>query len=214
MKKIILFGDSFGYYEGFPDSVGISWVEYLQNFYNIENHSRIACSLYGQKKIFDKINLANYDKTIFIIPHRIRRFQELNFENRYETDWTLNRAIYLKNTYKENLEYIDVIIKFFTMMYNESDDHVHQLMIDDIIRRCPDVLLLNFDDLIKISDMEFKFFNSKENMYNDKRKCHLCEENNIILGKKIKTAMETNTQVILNLSDFVNPTKNFKFYFN
>jgi hypothetical protein len=76
---------------------------------------------------------------------------------------------------------------------------------------------LDYPALINIVQKEQKYFGLKdvipaEKNFYDARKCHLCEENNLILGQKIETFLE-GAPVKLCLDDFVNPTRNIDYYF-
>ena len=48
--------------------------------------------------------------------------------------------------------------------------------------------------------------------HQDARKCHMCEENNLIFGKLVNDSLDNKT-VNINVDDYVFPTKQFSYYF-
>jgi hypothetical protein len=100
-------------------------------------------------------------------------------------------------------------------------------MLDDIKYKFPKIILisgfpssvpwLRTGSMVSIAQKEQKFFNLGDGMPNDPnfydaRKCHMCEENNEIFGKKVIEFLD-GAPVKLNIDNFVNPTKDINHYF-
>ena len=226
MKKIAIFGDSFGDdHVNWKDQnrwldVGPSWVDYLRNYYQIDNFSLGGSCLYYSKKIFDNTNLDQYDHVIFIVTQSIRRYQVVPglSNNDSLSNWNYASSLHrLLLCTPSQIKYIKTINNFFLYMHNESDDYFHMLMKKDIVARRNDVLLLDYEELIQIDrDIETNHWincgYSIEN-YSDARKCHISEENNLIFGKQLFSCLQTNSNWKLVLNEFTLPTKSFEHYF-
>jgi len=223
MKKIAIFGDSWAddkinWTDHWLD-VGPSWVDYLRNFYQINNFSLGGSCLYYSKKIFDNTNFDQYDHVIFAVTQSQRRYQALpNYSNNsHLLNWNYASSLHRLGSMPDQKTYIETINNFFLYMHNESDDYFHMLMKKDIVARRNDVLLLDYEELIQIDrDIETNHWincgYSIEN-YSDARKCHMSEENNLIFGKQLFSCLQTNSNWKLVLSEFTLPTKEFTHYF-
>jgi hypothetical protein len=94
-------------------------------------------------------------------------------------------------------------------------------MVEDIKQKCPSVLFLDYDLLNRASNNECKqLTNGKMEVdeilrqgNSDARKCHLCEENNLILGKQIQHCLEHNLELTIDIEKFVTPTRDSEHYF-
>lgn len=241
MIKLGIFGDSFGddYNLWTPDrwhDVGPSWIDYLRStgLYEIENFCSGGTNTYFSKKLFDE-HYKKYDQIIFIATfpqgrldlHSLYPKEKLNLQFfninciiRAES----NMEIY--NTLERKI--IKAVKNYYLYLHNpEYDNTLHNLWLEDIKIKFPSVVMipafepsipnLESDALINIVQKEQKYFDltdmipANSNFY-DARKCHLCEENNLILGKKILEFLN-GSPVKLNVNDFVNPSKNKDYYF-
>lgn len=231
--KIAIFGDSFGDdYNLWPNpyiEVGPSWADYLRN-QNIEvdNYAGGGTSLFSAyQKFISKCH--EYDKIIFMVTHPSRitvpmdngttdwfNFSQAEQELKHCVDY--NRSVKLK-----------AIRNYFIHVKNdEYDNLVHKLMIKDISEKHNSVLMIpcfktsgidNKTPLIDVSRFEAAFWKlnveaplpMEDNMY-DARKCHMCEENNLMLGQEIYNWVK-NGNYNLNPEKFKTPTREFKHYF-
>jgi hypothetical protein len=218
--KIAIFGDSFGDdHINWIDQnrwldVGPSWIDYLRQFHDIDNYSTGGSSLYFSKIKFDKAVLSKYDKIIFIVTSPYRR-------TNYDSNWNLIKLeIELANT-ETSIEFREKLLAlraYFIHVWNESDQYLHDLMVKDIINMFPAVLFLDFDKLNLVSDKECQKFRIPrttlmQNGYLDARKCHLSEENNLILGKHIQHCLENNLDLNIDIEKFVIPPRELEYYF-
>jgi len=219
--KIAIFGDSFG-----DDQinwnkqnrwldVGPSWVDYLRQFHKIDNFCKGGSSLYYSKIIFDKTDLSKYDKVIFIPTSPYRR-------TNYDSNWNLGRIereLEKKELDIELREKLSALSAYFIHVWNESDQYFHDLMIKDIKNMFPSVLRLRHEQLDQASNNECKKVYGRllidifQAGYLDARKCHMCEENNLILGKQIQHCLEHNLELTIDIEKFVTPSREFDYYF-
>lgn len=219
--KIAIFGDSFGDdHINWIDKntwldVGPSWVDYLRQFHDIDNYSAGGSSLYFTKLRFDSTDLSKYDKVIFIATSPLRRFN-------YDSNWNLGRVENMLSKKDLDLEWQTKLLalqSYFLHVWNESDQYFHDLMIKDINTVFPSTLHLSYNQLDKISNDECKkvygriLYDIFQAGYSDARKCHMCEENNLILGKQIQNCLENNLELTVDLEKFVTPPRDFKHYF-
>lgn len=229
--KIAIFGDSYGDdHINWKDKnrwldVGPSWIDYLKQFHEVDNFCLGGSSLYFSKRKIDKTDISVYDRVIFLITSPQRRFQIWPGDNPENgSSWNfLEAETQLKhNRNLEMTKYLTAMDMFFKYIYNESDDHFHQLMLDEIKRRCPAGSMIDVgyrSVLGKVNGSELEYFNvqtyrdlvNKE--YVDARKCHLCEENNLILGKQIQHCLENNLELTIDIEKFVTPSRGFDHYF-
>jgi hypothetical protein len=229
--KIGIFGDSFGDdYNMWPDpysGVGPSWIDYLRNQnIEIDNYSCGGSSLfYGYQKFISTYQ--EYDKIIFLVttPGRIsvpignateEFFNVTSVEKQLKYCFDFERKIKL-----------NAICDYFMYVKNDTfDDLVHKLLIEDILKKHTDMLVIpcfahsgidNQIPLIAIPRFEAEFWKMKEIMpwsdtEYDARKGHMCEENNLMLGQEIYNWIKTGNYN-LSREKFKTPTKEFNHYF-
>jgi hypothetical protein len=230
--KIGIFGDSFGDdYNLWPTpyiDVGPSWVDYLrsQNI-EIDNYcSAGSCLFYSYQNFIS--NYQKYDKIIFLVtsPGRIT----VQMEDKRNEDWFSFSQV--ENELKHCFDVarkikLNAIRDYFIYVKNSTfDDVVHKLLIEDISKKHNDILMLpcfghsgisNQTPLIDLAAFEAKFWNMKELLPNsdteyDARKCHLCDENNLMLGQEMYNWIKTGSYS-LKQENFKTPTKEFSHYF-
>jgi hypothetical protein len=230
--KIGIFGDSFGDdYTMWPTpytDVGPSWVDYLRNQnIEIDNYSRGGSSLFYSYQNFIS-NYQKYDKIIFLVttPGRIT----VQMEDEQNRDWFNFSQVEneLKHCFDvERKIKLNAIRDYFIYVKNSTfDDVVHKLLIEDISKKHNDMLMLpcfewsgiaNQIPLFDIPKFEAKLWNMKDLLPNsdteyDARKCHLCDENNLMLGQEMYHWIKTGSYS-LKQENFKIPTKEFSHYF-
>ena len=220
--KIAIFGDSFGDdHINWIDrndwlDVGPSWIDYLRQFHDIDNFCCGGTSLYYSKILFDKTDLSKYDKVIFIVTSPYRR-------TNYNSNWNLGSLEIMLSKKNLDLEWKTKLLalrSYFLHVWNESDQYFHNLMIKDISNILPSILHLSYKQLDDVSNEECKKLYGGQILhdifqagYSDARKCHMCEENNLILGKQIQHCLENNLELIIDVEKFVTPPREFEHYF-
>jgi len=229
--KIAIFGDSFGDdHINWKDQnrwldIGPSWVDYLRQFHEVDNFCLGGSSLYFSKRKIDNTDISVYDKVIFLITNAQRRFQLWPGDiPEYGSNWNFmdveNRMRHKQNP--EVIPYLTAMDMFFKYIYNESDEHFHQLMIDDIKRKCPTGFMIDVAQGSVIGDngsRELAHFAGRtyrelfSEDFMDARKCHMCEENNLILGKYIHYCLTNSLHPIFKKNMFTTPTRPFEYYF-
>ena len=178
--------------------------------------TKFVCKV-GQpvSRIFDNTDLSKYDKVIFIATSPYRRYN-------YDSNWNIGRIekdLANKNLDQETKEKLLALRSYFVYVWNESDLYFHNLMIKDITNMFPPVLRLIYSQLDKASNRECKKVYGRSITdifragYLDARKCHLCEENNLILGKQIQYCLENNLDLDIDIDKFVTPPKELEYYF-
>lgn len=218
--KIAIFGDSFAddrinWKDKWQD-VGPSWVDYLRQYHNIDNFSLGGSCLYYSKKKFDSVDLNLYDKIIFMVTESARRYQVIKEDSPDEhKNWNWTSSMARAGQFPNDKKYLETIHNFFVYMHNESDEYFRRLMIEDIRRKKSNTLIIDYDDIWKISLKEINYWKKRGyelKKYEDARKCHMTEENNLIFGKLIQDSIE-KIEVVINVDHFVDPIKNFEHYF-
>lgn len=229
--KIGIFGDSFAddhnLWPNPYNGVGPSWIDYLRSKgHQVDNYAGGGSSLfYAYEKFLTTYQ--NYDKIVFAITNYNRYYVYVdevnaNWFNIGQVEQILNSC-----TDKNKRNILESIRLYYAYIQDEEfQKFCHQLLIKDIKKTHDNCLLIPcFEDslidrlmpLINISRHEANYWGleeilpREEDVY-DARKCHMCEENNLVLGKSVEKWINTGIYE-LDERDFCNPTKNFEHYF-
>ena len=76
----------------------------------------------------------------------------------------------------------------------------------DILDKCPNLIAMNTSELMNITAKENQGWNitfEEQLKFNDIRNCHLTKENNNVLYNIVKRSIFNNTDVKINLDEFV-----------
>lgn len=238
MTKLAIFGDSFGddftlwpkYYKG----VGPSWIDYLRDNsnYEITNFCVGASSFWYQYHRLEE-NHKDFDRILFLVtqPGRFHSFVKRDLEHWTNVDH-VQRAINTEPnlSYKER-QHLDALQQYFLFLQDHHrDDRVHFALLQNIrgyirpdtkfISVFPESMLpdskehnLKFLAFLEPHWFRIDAFGSSSDYY-DARKCHISEENHLILGKKILDYLDKDIPLDLNPDHFVHhPTKPLEHYF-
>jgi hypothetical protein len=209
MKNIAIFGDSFA--DPNIDNNYISWPELLKTKFSVTNFAQAGTGLWWSYKQFKKIS-SQYDLCIVVvsIPGRVHLEKLDNHMNFNSATWPTSRGVNLGNIYFEHF-------------YSEEKEQCFQdFMVQDILKHNSVVVIPAFDESISahtgkslcyFADLESKHYSMFHATSNDKRKCHLTKENNLMIYNKILSAID-NQQIILNLdaTDYNVPAEPAHFY--
>jgi hypothetical protein len=230
--KLAVFGDSFGDdYTLWPNpytGVGPSWSDFLRiQGIEVDNYAGGGASLFAAYQKFIA-NYQSYDKIIFVVttPGRITVPMDNITVDWYSYSQARNELKYATNPARRTK--LKAICDYFIHVKNDDYDNVtHKLMIKDILEKHDSVLMLPcFENsgidgkipLLKISEFEANFWNFKNTILPnsdteyDSRKCHMCEENNLMLGQEVYNWVKTGNYN-LTPDKFKTPTKEFSHYF-
>lgn len=229
--KIGIFGDSFADdYNLWPEhfkEVGPSWIEYIrdQNI-EVDNFSFGGSGLYYSYEKFIS-NFQKYDKIIFLVaaPGRIC----LSENGKYEHWFNLNQVekeLEVCFDYNKKVR-LNAVYSYFKYIKNDNFDNlIHKMLIDRISKKHNEMLMIpSFDrsgilgqlPFASISEFEAAFWNLTDvlphgqDMF-DARKCHMCEENNLMVGEEIFNWVKTG-KFNLDPNKFKTPTREFEHYF-
>jgi hypothetical protein len=220
--KIGIFGDSFAdcsWASHFQSGPG--WPELLADQYNVTNHALAGTGLYYSYEQFCKHH-KNYDRIIFV-SSCVDRFSVYlpNADKIFHiVPGAWNHSALIKNLNKNDLRILNAVENYVLYVLDpERELTFGKLMIDNICRMRNDVIILPAfpikDNLTTplhlISVMEEQYYNlSKINLNNltDIRKCHLTDENNLMVYKKLITAIDENRNSInIDTTDFKIPLR-------
>jgi hypothetical protein len=228
--KIGIFGDSFGDdYNMWPDpysGVGHSWVDYLRSHnLEIDNYSCGGASLfYSYQKFISTYQ--EYDKIIFLVTSSGRISVPLGNTTEEFNVSALHHKLRNCADAKRKIQ-LTAIRDYFMYVKNDIFDNlVHKLLLEDISKKHNSMLMIpcfansgidNQIPLVAIPRFEADFWNMEEVMpwsdtEYDARKCHMGEENNLMLGQEIHNWVRTENYN-LNQENFKTPTKEFTHYF-
>ena len=235
--KIAVFGDSFAApLHKFKKDIGLkSWVDHLSERYNVTNYAVEGSGLYYSLKQLTATNYL-YDKIIFVITRPGRLYLDNNpilNKNGHEHLNSLPMAEYTFNEYKDrtDAESIEITkishaaIQYFTYIQRlKYDMFVHDLQVDYIKNIRPDIILIPaFNDsyrfhminpcLYNITELENKHWGIPKDYSSpdDYRRCHMSNENNLILSKLAEQWLQ-GEPVNININDFVVPADDKSFY--
>lgn len=243
-EKLLILGDSFAdTREGLPDFTGKSWTKLLEDNskYAVVNKAIGGSSLYYSYKEFNQLH-KEFDKVMLVITLYGRLYCPLIGETPSEKSaahhtgsfWIEQNKDRIKKNHPQNIaaiKQLDAIRDHFLYVMDwEKDKEMNQLMLDDIKRKRPDIVLVPAFQgswqtppqptswLDQISDMEMKHYNithddlNRKSGYADCRKCHMSERNNLILFEKSLKWLNGDI-VEFDLAEFEKPTEPREKYF-
>jgi len=235
-KTLAIYADSHGVNNtggvddsDFPKDMQPSWFEYLMNDYDITNYSlRGSSTYYSFNNFLHKHHL--YDNVIFIpsSPGRIDIVLEDNSLTSVIPNFNLLEECYSRyNPNSLDFKKTKTAVDYMTYLYDPIKElRLNNCMIREVMRIRPDVLIIPafksniwHQQAVVLSDFSRNELLSyklviKNQGYFDLRKCHLSEEHNEILYKKVKKSLENNDKFAYFIeSDFVLPKNNFEYYF-
>lgn len=211
-KRIGIFGDSFSD-PTWNSNVYLSWPELLAQNYTITNFSKNGSSLwYSYQKL--KTHRSEFDICIVVATVYGRFYLESS-----DTHLNINRNTWpIKNNVNLGKLYYE---EFFSL---EREKVFHDFMIQDILNLDNTIFIPAFEECVVASgDISLNHYSNAElhhyGVLNyqgpDDRKCHLSKEHNLVIYKKILTAIDSNlTSIDMSMDEFVPPTEPFNFYFN
>jgi hypothetical protein len=219
-----------------------------------KQHLKIICITFGSPRVMNgflikKFNELIHDKIIMYrryisngdpfvkLPLTTKKFENsYYFPDNYDhsLDYVAIRCNYIKKTNPNNItgmKQLEAVRDYFLYICNwEKDYYINQLILDDMKKIRPDIILVPAFQgswsspshptsyLNQISDMEIKHWNlsqddvSSATGYVDCRKCHMSERNNQILFEKSLKWLKGDP-VEFDLSDFEKPTEQREKYF-
>ena len=242
MIKLGIFGDSFadgvsGWGEdGFRD-VGPSWIEHIESTgkYSVECWAMGGSTLFYSKKFFDQY-YHKYDKIIFVVTFPDARIwipcrDESNPQRFINPGWLIERHKFISRQPNRHDDFEKKFIEAGSQYFSVIEDReylkiVHDLMVKDIVKKVPNTILLPvcsesiigyaYSTLGEITIKEHNHFRVNSYLWKpdnyDARKCHMSEENNLILSKKILEMLD-GAPVKIDINDYVLPTKQYSHYF-
>jgi len=208
--KIGIFGDS--YASNVENNSTLSWVDLLQEKYTVVNHASSGTSLFFSLMLFEKYQ-DNFDKIIFVVtcPGRILLDNTSCLDSDARSITGLRNCEYkiatLKLSQKEMTVYNAVKDYFLYVQNSQFDSYVHNLMVEEIKRKRPDAILIpSFRDSFNGVTVSMRDIQQKEDGMNyiqeDKRHCHMSENNNKIFAAKVEEWLHGKL-VSIELDDFI-----------
>jgi hypothetical protein len=237
--KIAIYGDSYGnhWIDNLPNDTanrGSCWIELLSENHQVTNFSQGASSLFFSYQHFIK-NHHNYDYNIFLVTQLNRLIVPRNYHGEVY-------QYVVPEKYKDEMD--SKYHRDDAFLENQEHDTIfHYLMVDNILRLNPNTLLIPtfpssldnvtgcslFDIYIRslnkipMSEQLFKNyfpFNKTikddvgEFVFEDYTKCHLHNNNHVILYNHIVDAIDNKQNILnININDFETPNEPFEYYF-
>lgn len=228
--------------QGDSNDRGKAWVEILSEKYQVVNFCVPSSSLFYSYNLFLQHN-QNFDYNIFLVtePNRITLPDEYEFPLSKHINFSATTGFKRSdNPIANNL--MTAVESYYSLIHNQSAvDTFHNLMLDSISRINQNTIVIpcfngsipgEFYSLNRIShyegtdsvvlttlwDNNYRFWTPIESensrwAYNDYRKCHLIEENNIILADLISNAIDNKQcKVDLNFNQFKKMSKDIEYY--
>ena len=244
-ETLLILGDSFAHTrEELPEFSGKAWTKLLEegNDYRVMNRAIGGSSLYYSYIEFNLLH-QEFDKVMLVITQPGRLYCPIIGEtNRLHTSSSHHTGVFwieqnkdrIKKEQSHNIaaiKQLDAIRDYFLYLLDwEKDKEMNQLMLEDIKRKRPDIVLVPAFQaswktlprptswLDQISDMEMKHYGithddlNRKNGQADCRKCHMSERNNQILFEKSLKWLK-GEPVEFDISEFEIPTEPREKYF-
>lgn len=239
--KIGVHGDSFATVKQ-SNQTDQSWFEHISEYgHDVTAYGKNAGSLFYSLSNFLKTH-HNFDRNVFLITSPYRFVIPKQFDE-FSENWRYISGLYNTETFindakhkKAPTEVIDILTAAEQYILHiqdiEYDKYIHNLMIAEISRIRPDTILIpcfensmeNLGEnipLLRINEEENKSLGKNWNRewerlirsHIDLRRCHMTEENNIMLGKKIINCIETGNKLTFRVEDIVIPKESIIKYF-
>jgi hypothetical protein len=207
MQKLIIFGDSYARKDSniLQEKSWHNFIEETKHF-NVVNMGEPGSDLWFSYDLFLK-HQKDFDKIIFLVtaPNRIRlnQFQSKIWHNQNLT----TASIKLKSSTGEEKEQYRTVVDYYKLIHNkDKDEHLHQLMIDNLKRIRPDAVIYPCFDNEWSTDMPLYTITKYEDCFigmndsvrkefyqkglSDSRACHMTEENNKIVSKMFLSRLQ------------------------
>ena len=219
--RIGIFGDS--YSANTENNNTKSWTDHLKEKHDVVNYSVSGSSLFFSLRLFEN-NHALYDKIIFVVtcPGRWLLDDNSAVREKLKLITGLRNCEFKMNTLSLSIEELTVykaVKDYFLHVQNtQFDNYVHNLMVEEIKRKRPDVILIpSFIDSFNNVTASIRDIQAKEDkawgveyVQEDTRHCHMTEENNKIFASKVEKWLD-GEQVNIDINDYVTPP-NKEFY--
>lgn len=230
--RIAVFGDSFANHELDNNSIGKAWVDVVAEQHELVNFGTSGSCFQYSYELFLQ-NYKDFDNVIFFVTDYNRSYIK-NISSRLPfqgSSHMLHQSAGAEFTIKEitrlgfpDADHLISIVNNFRFYFDNYRDsefelHVHDLLVKNIITLKPNALVVpcfpgsipHFNPTDTVYTIQLAEAASLDvdlnNVWVDYyclRKCHLCEENNIILGNKILHAMNNGFNYLdLHITDFV-----------
>lgn len=224
MKSLQNFGGA-----GIGDA-GKSWVEILEEEHEITNFAVMGTAFMFSYEIFLKEH-KKFDLNIFVVTSPLRIYIKELDGLRIFGAW--DQAEYNRITrlpfYKKQQTHLDILksVKTYIEIWADFEmiTHTQHVLVKNLWNLSPNTLVISgFSDSIEESTVglnelamyELNLVNKKEvdPRFRCLRKCHFSKENNNMLSKKVKDAIEKQEKILqLSLADVVTPSNiNLDFY--
>lgn len=243
-QTLLILGDSFAdTRDDLPDFSGVAWTKLLEKNpkYKVVNKAIGGSSLYYSYREFNFLQ-KEFDKVMLIVTLYGRLYCPIIDDENPERSaahhtggfWIEQNKDRIKRQQPHNIAAIrqlDAIRDYFLYVIDfEKDKEMNQLMLDEIRRRRPDVVIVPAfrgswqsepqptSFLNQISDMEMAHYGithedlNRKNGYADCRKCHMSERNNQILYEKSLQWLNGDP-VKFDITEFEKPSEPREKYF-
>lgn len=243
-ERLLILGDSFAATrDELPDFTGKAWTKLLEESsdYSVVNRAIGGSSLYYSFKEFNQLH-KDFDKVILVVTLHERLYCPIIGDDNYGSSSAHHTGLFWIEYNKERIKkqqphnisaikQLDAVRDYFLYVIDwEKDKAMNQLMLDDMKKRRPDIIIVpafreswdrpNHPEsyLNQISDMEMTHYNithddlNKKSGYSDCRKCHMSERNNQILFEKSLKWLKGDP-VKFDISEFEKPTDPREKYF-
>lgn len=212
MNNIAIFGDSFSDPKWTGHNKYRAWPELLEDQYSVQNFSLSGSGMWWSYKQWKKVN-QDYDYNIFVvtIPGRVHiesLDRHLNFNPITWPTW-----------YGTNFG--EMYFKYF--FSQEREDCFHFFMLDDVLKSKNTLVIPAFVEsmpkdytgwsLCHYADLEMYHYGMQHPGNNEKRKCHLTKENNLMVYNKVLSGIANKESLIdLKDSDYCVPADPMHYY--
>lgn len=227
-----IYGDSFTILNADAgNNIGLSWVEHLSQLHEVKNFGRAGTSFRWSYQLFLE-NQNQFDFNIIVVSSPSRLYiKSLDQHPKKPSGHFFNQNTFIEEFKRrvgasdETFNILDSVrIWVEKCMDHAFEDHLHRLMINNVLSFNNTLLIPGFADSIKdcngnLTDLQAwellqvdplfdKFGNMK-----DLRKCHLTERNNQILFELVVNAMRRKEKVLnIDTSFFEKPDRTLDYY--
>tara|TARA_B110000977_G_scaffold133953_1_gene170566 strand:- start:152 stop:871 length:720 start_codon:yes stop_codon:yes gene_type:complete len=231
--RIGIFGDSYTIFNQHNnDHLGLSWVEHLSKIHDVVNFGVPGSSFRWCYELFLKHKL-EFDFCIVVVPTPTRVYIKAleNLPNappgHFFADPLFRDRFKQFTSDPTVLKILDSVDVWYENWRDHCfENHLHNLMVRDVLSNDNVLVIPGFPESVEgygkpyqnLTDIQYWELAQADPTFDYyhiqcKRKCHLTEENNLVLFSLIKRAMNNKEKILnLDIKHFKKPAKSIDYY--
>lgn len=232
--RLAIFGDSYANYLLDHSHLGKAWCEWLAEEHEVVNFGRPATAFQYSYELYLK-NHKNFDYSVFVVtdPTRIyiKALDGILPVGHFFASPEHRESCKNQNSDPHILSIINSVDNWYRYWRDhEYENHIHSVLIGNLLQASNVLLIPGFQNSIpgidginkNLTDLQYyelllvgldENYVVNPRQFGCKRKCHFSSENNLVLFRLIKEALNKKEKVLdLNEKHFIKPSRELDYY--